>query len=568
MGLKIYKDTQVQDYTNLEAGNILAGIPEQFNTYCLGFQKYTDAPTSCTSFVAQKLNHITYEVETETTLSSSLISVIDGLYVCDYQALLGVTLDNSIYRYKFVSSEGTFLSEPFKCIDSSLAPVIEKILLTMDMSTPSTATINLTFASGALQIDWKDGAAVQNFATGVNLAHTYTVSGTYIAEITGNFENITAFLAHSSKITTVTGLQTGLLTNLQLHNNLISGVLDLSEVLVSNLAFFYNNPSLTGITFASTGNQSTDIEANDCYLTGVLNLANVPTANIDLNSNPLLTGVAFASSGNVLSSSFVMYSTGFVGVLDLSNKPIASTFNISDNPLLTAITFASTGNYPAQINVASTGLIGTLDLSNNPVSGTFSSHTCPALTGITFAASNTILTSLYLYGSNLTGGFSLASVPVSGTVRINGNSLLTGITFASTGNGTVTTLNAYLCDLTGTLDLSNVPLAGVVSITNNANLTNVTFSSSGNGALTSFDAHDCALTNLDFSVFATSNGVYISLTDNNMSATEVDNQIISLDATGWTGGVINIDGNNAGSTAASAAAITSLMGKGWTGAIN
>jgi len=118
MGLKTYKSDENLYYQRLEAGDILAGIQITYNDTAIGFQRYTLSPSACTEFLAQKLNHITFEVEEEVTLSTSLI-VIDGdLYILDYQESLGVNLDNSIYRFKFTTGEGDFVTEPFLCIES------------------------------------------------------------------------------------------------------------------------------------------------------------------------------------------------------------------------------------------------------------------------------------------------------------------------------------------------------------------------------------------------------------------------------------------------------------------
>ena len=82
-----------------------------------------------------------------------------------------------------------------------LSPKVAPILITMDMSTPSTAGINLTFASGSIRIDWKEGGGKVPFVSGVELTHTYITPGTYIAEISGDLENITKFIADNSNIT-------------------------------------------------------------------------------------------------------------------------------------------------------------------------------------------------------------------------------------------------------------------------------------------------------------------------------------------------------------------------------
>jgi hypothetical protein len=60
----------------------------------------------------------------------------------------------------------------------------------------------------------------------------------------------------------------------------------------------------------------------------------------------------------------------------------------------------------------------------------------------------------------------------------------------------------------------------------------------------------------------------LTLQDNAMTATEVDNFLIDLDIAGGSNGTLNISGTNATRTSASDAAKTSLLGKGWTITVN
>jgi len=265
--------------------------------------------------------------------------------------------------------------------------VEEKILITMDMSTPSTAGITLNFASGSLSIDWKEGGGKVPFVSGVELTHTYVVPGAYIAEITGDFDYITTFLADNNKITTINNLKTGLLTNFRIRQNLIVGSIDLSKAPVSNDFFTYDN----------------------------------------------------------------------------------------------------------------------------------SGHT--------------------------------------------------EIILASSGNGTLDNVRMYNCNYSA-IDFSNVNLRWQIFLFGNSSLNSLILPSSGNGAISAFHAYSCALPSIDFSVFPTSDGVSILLYSNGMPSTEVDNQLINLDGTGWINGTLNIAGTNAARTSASDTAYSNLISNGWAITVN
>lgn len=274
-----------------------------------------------------------------------------------------------------------------------------KILITMTPTAGFTAGITLFFASGTLSIDWKDGSASENFTSNVELTHTYSIAGTYIAEITGDFEQITKFYADTSRITSIDNLQTGLLTDIRIQSNLLSGTLDLSKATISGLFNCNSNPNLTGITFASSGNSMLNFfHFASCNLTGTLDLSNVPIGTgsgcyIYGWSNPNLTGITFASSGNGTVQQILLYSCNLTGTLDLSNLSLANscTFYCYSNPNLTGITFASSGNGNIiYFQNYSCNLTGTLDLSNVPIGGTngiFNIYSNPNLTGVTFASS-------------------------------------------------------------------------------------------------------------------------------------------------------------------------------------
>lgn len=222
------------------------------------------------------------------------------------------------------------------------------IFVTMTPTNGFVAGIYVVFASGTVTVDWKDGT-IENFTSGVEKTHIYDTAGTYVTEISGSILNITKFRADTCNISKLENFKTGLLTDLQLFSNYLTGELDLSLAPVSGAFYVYSNSDLTSIKFATTGNAKiTDFRAYACKLTGTLNLANVPIGTqFSVYGNSLLTGITFATSGNSVVTSGSVRQCNLTGVLDLSAVPIGgagSYFYFYSNPLLTGITFADSGN--------------------------------------------------------------------------------------------------------------------------------------------------------------------------------------------------------------------------------
>ena len=220
----------------------------------------------------------------------------------------------------------------------------DEILIPMDMSTPSTAGITLTFASGSLYMDWDDGGGKIPFVTGIELTKTYVTPGTYVGRITGSFDQITQCIIDNSKITTISNLVTGLLTNFRINQNLYSGTIDMTNANVSGTFFCYSNSALTGITFANSGNgQLTNCTISACNISS-LDFSNVTLAgtyNSSLNSS--LSSITFASSGNGAMTNFQTSSCALTS-LDVSVFGLSNIFRVYNNSSLTSITFASSGN--------------------------------------------------------------------------------------------------------------------------------------------------------------------------------------------------------------------------------
>ena len=396
--------------------------------------------------------------------------------------------------------------------------VVEKILVTMTPTAGFTVGFNLTF-TGSIDIDFKDGSGKEALTSGVEKTHVYAAS-TYIAEITGDLENITQFIADNNRITLIENLKTGLLTDLRLFSNLFT-TLDLSLAPVSELVYIYSCANLTGVTFASSGNALVTqfVMRLNPQLTS-LNLSNVPVSGLfDCRGCSAMNSLTFATSGNGLITIFRIYdNTNLLGVINLSNNPVGGTFDFN-NSGVSGFSFATSGNTKFTI---------------------FRGDNCPNLTSL-----------------NLTNN------PIGGSIVLQNSPLLTSLTLATSGNTVLTNCDLRDCNFTS-LDFSNNPLSVSISFSGNPNLNSLALAPSGNGVITAFSVNDCDLPNVDFSVFPTSDGDIIRVFNNNFTSTEHDNQLINLDSTGWINGGLEILTGNTARTSASDTAYNNLIANGWT----
>lgn len=284
------------------------------------------------------------------------------------------------------------------------------IQLTTDQTSLQTVGINLTFASGTLTVDWGDSSSTENFVSGVELTHSYAGTGIYNIKISGDLTNITRFIADNNRITGITGLKTGLLTDLYLYNNLYSGALDLSDAPVSNFVYLYSNSGLTGVTFATSGNGNISrMWIDNC------NLSSIDFSNLTFSSGQLR---AYSNSG------------------------------------LSSVTFSSSSNSLTSLDLGQCNITGTLDLSNVTVSNTVDLANNTGLTGVTFASSgNSTVSNLDISGCNLSS-IDFSNVPLQNYIYLYSNSNLSSVTFASSGNGNILRLWAHSCNL-GYFDMTS-----------------------------------------------------------------------------------------------------------------
>lgn len=230
----------------------------------------------------------------------------------------------------------------------SLDPNITYI--TFNPTAGFTVGLKLTFASGTITVDWKDGSATENFTSATTLTHTYTNAGTYRAELSGSLTNITRFdLTNTVRVTKIQNLRTGSLTYITIAAQLMTNeTLDLTNApLANNAILLLTQDSFDYIKFATSNGTATYIirlYGNDLK---TLDLSNVPIGNeINFSNNYALTGITFKTSGNTIIATMNLSGCN-LSTLDLSNVPIGgtnATLYFYSNVNLTGITFKSTGN--------------------------------------------------------------------------------------------------------------------------------------------------------------------------------------------------------------------------------
>ena len=502
-----------------------------------------------------------------TNLFNDNTSLIGSLNSSQFWDNVGITVYLNAFRN--CQNITNYASIPF-----DWKGMVEVGTLTTDQTTLQQVGINRT-CTGIAEIHWGDGSFTRT-TSGAEATHDYGGTGTYDIKLGAESDTATTkLIADNSRLSSISGLKTGLLTDFRVHQNLLTGTLSMVDAPVSGIFHTYLNPNLTEITYATTGNGTlNNIQVYSCNLSS-LNFANVPIEGVLFAySNPNLSSVIFATSGNGTLTNTRLYSTSIV-TLDFTNVPIGDLFYAYSIPTLNSITFASTGNaLLTDIRIYSTGL-STINLANNPTGGTNWFYDNPNLTTITFASTgNSPITSYRSYDCPNLSSIDFTNTPINGSLWSSNCASLTNLTFGVT-NTKCTFFDFSDCNLS-TINLTNLPLdngaSGVnVQVDGNSGLGTFTLSSTGNNKLSNYNASSCNLPNQDFSVFTNSDGVTIQLQDNNMTSTEVDNQIINLGTTispTWANGTLNIAGTNAARTAASDTAYNNLIANGWSITVN
>ena len=305
--------------------------------------------------------------------------------------------------------------------------MVEVGTLATDQTTLKEVGISRTF-TGIAEINWGDGSFTRSVSAIEDLKN-YIGTGTYDIKLgAATTTSTTVLIADDSRITDVSDLKTGLLTNFRLENNLFIGTLDMANAPISNDFWCYSNPNLTGIMFSNAGNgQLNSIRIYSCDITGGLDLTNVPvTASLRCYSNPNLTGITFSNAGNGVLIDFQYHTCDITGILDLSNTPVGGVFFGYSNPNLTGITFSNAGNSQiTAFNMRACDITGILDLSDLTFSSVIRLHSNPSLTDLLFAGSgHGALAVFEAYGCTLPDiGFSVFGVSDAIAIDLYNNAM-------------------------------------------------------------------------------------------------------------------------------------------------
>lgn len=242
---------------------------------------------------------------------------------------------------------------PLKIVGLLKSKVADTVLkVTFNPTASYTVSITLTFTSGTLTMDWKDGSSTENFVSGVALTHTYTLAGTYVAEITGDYDQITQFNCIGKRLTSIQNLQTGVLSGFRIESNLYSGTLDMSDTqIAASFFYFYSNSGLTGfVKPAITGSVSL-FRGDNCNITGELDIDTISlTQTFQINGNSNMTSIKHASNSNTMLQ-YRAQDCDITGTHDMKNLRLRAggRFWIYNNTSLEDILFASTNQAHAEV---------------------------------------------------------------------------------------------------------------------------------------------------------------------------------------------------------------------------
>jgi len=228
------------------------------------------------------------------------------------------------------------------------------------------------------------------------------------------------------------------------------------------------------------------------------------------------------------------------------------------------------------VNMVSQGLIGGVDLNKfDNLGGAFRADGNPQLTALTLPNSSQVFTQFYLFNCDLRDVDCNGLSGLGGVFSMRGNPNLTALTLP---NSSEVFTGFYLSyhgfdstDITGELILTGLSnLGGIFQIQGNSNLTALTLPNSS-GIFTKFYAYSCNIPYIDYWPISagTNNGISMRQESNTMTTINVNHTLVDLDDIGWTGGTINIAGDNSAPDGSSGGydgttAKTNLLAKDWT----
>ncbi|MEP3387720.1 MAG: hypothetical protein ABJO02_06015 [Reichenbachiella sp.] len=186
------------------------------------------------------------------------------------------------------------------------------------------------------------------------------------------------------------------ITNFNISNKQLTGVIDFDAVMVSCSVNFTNNAGVTEFKFKD-GSRFTGIQGYSLGspgLSGIYDFTNVQVDQISLRGNSGITEIKMKE--NTAVANFWNSDCGLTGTLDLSTITNNSNQFINSNNNLSNILFKSGTEFSTHFQIGSNDLTGTLDLTNVALSSTniIEIHNNPNLNNIIWGSSNTPYTSI------------------------------------------------------------------------------------------------------------------------------------------------------------------------------
>ena len=302
----------------------------------------------------------------------------------------------------------------------------------------------------------------------------------------------------------------------------LTGTLDLRPLGdMSGDILLRNNTNLTHILFTGGTGGGFNLLMSNCDLTGNLDLSGFQNfyAQFDVDDNINLTGITFytGTSSNE-TQYFVAQCPNYSGIMDLRGLKLRGFFAVRTTPL-TAILHGPYNGVWANYWANLCNITGNHDLSMFPtLGGELVLYSNTNLTGITHTASTAVFTKYDVQNCNLIGNLDVSMFPNLGTTfRALSNSNLTSVTHTASPLD----MNLYLvneCDLTGNHDMTWCPnLGNTFNVQNNPNLTGVTHTAN-NRVFNSYYVDRCDLTGIyDVSMFTGLGGIFQIFTNPNLS---------------------------------------------------
>ena len=371
--------------------------------------------------------------------------------------------------------------------------------------------------------------------------------GSYFA---GNSVSYTYPNSSTKTIKLRTGRLTDIISLNMLDDNIV-GVLNLSAFTKCGSFNFNANANLTGVTFPTTNTFVNTIRFYACNLYGNLDLSVMPNfgGSFFISQNPNLTGLTLPPSNTNLFNSFTIDQCNIYGRVDLSGyTSLGGQIFLVNNTNITGVTFPNSSVGISNFSIGNNNFTHDLVISGLTGMGGQIQFNNVKSSNIIFPNSSNNITFFNMDSCKFLNSVNLTSLSgMGGIISLQGNTGVTSYTLTKTSN-LITYLGINQNHSLTNLDLT--PFSGVniqVNLTNNLTLSNLILPSVFAGPVTNWDISNC-----------------------NLPTSGVNYVLYTIDNTGWINGSLNIaGGSNSAPNGSSGgyngtASTLSLVSKGWS----